>query len=86
MLKFGLLMETESIQFEQECAIKALGILVHDLEREIAAIKKEGFMPVDYLQDLSDALYSVYGTVDALSLKLKEAVDEEYQKRKGNKQ
>lgn len=57
MLKFGLLMETESIQFEQECAIKALGILVHDLEREIAAIKKAGFMPVDYLQDISDALY-----------------------------
>ena len=83
MRNFGLLMETENIQFEQRCAIKALRLVVDALGREVAAIKQaEGFVSADYLQDLSDALYSVFGTLDELNLKLETAVDEEYNKRK----
>lgn len=85
MRNFGLLMETESIQLELRCAIKALRLVVDALEREVAAIKREdGFVSADYLQDLSDAFYSVFGTLDDLNLKLKTVVDEEYNKRKSD--
>lgn len=85
MRNFGLLMETESIQLELRCAIKALHLVVDALEREVAAIKREdGFVSADYLQDLSDAFYSVFGTLDDLNLKLKTVVDEEYNKRKSD--
>lgn len=85
MKTFGLLLDAEDIQLELRCAIKVLGLVVDSLEREVMAIKQaEGFVSVDYLQDLSDALYSVSGTMDDLNLKLETAVDEEY-KRRGNK-
>lgn len=83
MKTFGLLLDAENVQLELRCAIKVLRLVVDSLEREVMAIKQaEGFVSVDYLQDLSDALYSVSGTMDDINLKLKEAVDEEYQKRK----
>lgn len=85
MRNFGLLMETESIQLELRCAIKALRLIVDALEREVMAIKQaDGFVSADYLQDLSDALYSVFGTLDGLNLKLETVVDEEYKKRKSD--
>ena len=85
MKKFGLLMETESIQLELRCAIKALRLVVDALEREVMAIKQaDGFVSADYLQDLSDAFYSVFGTLDDLNLKLETVVDEEYNKRKSD--
>ena len=85
MRNFGLLMETESIQLELRCAIKALKLVVDALEREVMAIKQaDGFVSADYLQDLSDALYSVFGTLDGLNLKLETVVDEEYKKRKSD--
>ena len=85
MRNFGLLMETESIQLELRCAIKALKLVVDALEREVMAIKQaDGFVSADYLQDLSDALYSVFGTLDGLNLKLETVVDEEYEKRKSD--
>lgn len=85
MKTFGLLLDAEDIQLELRCAIKVLRLVVDSLEREVMAIKQaEGFVSVDYLQDLSDALYSVSGTMDDLNLKLETAVDEEY-KRRGNK-
>ena len=85
MRNFGLLMETESIQLELRCAIKALRLVVDALEREVAAIKREdGFVSADYLQDLSDAFYSVFGTLDDLNLKLETVVNEEYNKRKSD--
>ncbi len=85
MRNFGLLMETESIQLELRCAIKALRLVVDALEREVMAIKQaDGFVSADYLQDLSDALYSVFGTLDGLNLKLETVVDEEYKKRKSD--
>ena len=84
MRNFGLLMETDSIQLELRCAIKALSLVVDALEREVMAIKQaDGFVSTDYLQDLSDALHSVFGTLDNLNLKLETVVDEEYRK-KGN--
>ena len=84
MRNFGLLMETESIQLELRCAIKALRLVGDALEREVLAIKQaEGFVSTDYLQDLSDALYSVFGTLDGLNLRLETEIDEEYRK-KGN--
>ena len=83
MGKYGFLIEAESIQFEQHCAIKALEIVAAALEREIRAIKQAGgFVSADYLQDLSDALYSVSGTLDDLNLKLGTAVDEKYERRR----
>lgn len=83
MRNFGLLMEAESIQFEQRCAIKALRLVVDALEREVAAIKQAGgFVSTDYLQDLSDALYSVFGTLDDLNLRLETVVDKEYERRR----
>ena len=86
MRNFGLLMETESIQLELRCAIKALRLVVDALEREVAAIKREdGFVSADYLQDLSDAFYSVFGTLDDLNLKLKTVVDEEYRKKENRR-
>lgn len=85
MRKFGLLMEAESIQIELRCAIKVLRLVVDVLEREVVAIKQaDGFVSADYLQDLSDALYSVFGTLDDLNLKLETVVDEEYNKRKSD--
>ena len=85
MRNFGLLMETESIQLELRCAIKVLKLVVDALEREVMAIKQaDGFVSADYLQDLSDALYSVFGTLDGLNLKLETVVDEEYKKRKSD--
>lgn len=85
MGNYGLLMETEGIQIEQRCAIKALRLIVDALEREVVAIKQaDGFVSADYLQDLSDALYSVFGTLDALNLKLETVIDEEYNKRKSD--
>ena len=85
MKKFGLLMETESIQLELRCAIKVLRLVVDALEHEVMAIKQaEGFVSADYLQDLSDALYSVFGTLDDLNLKLETVVDKEYSKRKSD--
>lgn len=85
MRSFGLLMETESIQLELRCAIKALRLVVDALEREVTAIKRaDGFVSADYLQDLSDAFYSVSGTLDGLNLKLETVVGEEYNKRKSD--
>ena len=86
MKKFGLLMETESIQLELRCAIKALRLVGDALEREVAAIKREdGFVSADYLQDLSDALYSVFGTLDGLNLRLETEIDEEYRKKENSR-
>ena len=86
MKKFGLLMETESIQLELRCAIQALRLVGDALEREVAAIKREdGFVSADYLQDLSDALYSVFGTLDGLNLRLETEIDEEYRKNENSR-
>lgn len=83
MGNYGLLMETEGIQIEQRCAIKALRIVGDAFEREVVALKREdSIVSTDYLQDLSDALHSVSGALDDLNLRLESVVDKEYERRR----
>ena len=85
MSKFGFLLETETIQFQQKCALTALRIIQSDFFDEVAAIERsKGLSMVGHLQDLSDAVYIVADLLDDLNQKLKEAVDEEYKNRKKN--
>ena len=83
MSKFGFLLEAETIQFQQKCALTALRIIQSDFSDEVAAIERSNALSmVGDLQDLSDAVYIVADLLDDLNQKLKEAVDEEYKNRK----
>ena len=83
MSKFELLLETEMIQFQQKCALTAVGVIQSNLADEVAAIERtKAFPMVRHLQDLSDSVYIVLDLLCDLNQKLKEVVGEEYKNRK----
>lgn len=87
MSKFELLLEAETIQFQQKCALAALGVIQSDLADEIATIERfKAFPMAGHLQDLSDAVYIIADLLGGLNQKLKEAVDEEYKNRRNGEQ
>ena len=83
MSKFGILIDTENTQFSLRCSIDALLFLHELLEEDLAAAEKNGGRAsIGYLRRLADAMYSVILSIYNSNQELKEAVDEEYEKRK----
>ena len=83
MSKFGLLLDAETIHFEQHCAIQSL-MLLHELfDKEIIAVEQNGGRAsAGYLKTLADAMYGSAISLLRANENLKEAVEEEYEKRK----
>ena len=86
MSVFGLLIDAEQIQYDQQCAIRCLSFL-HDLLLDDIMFLEASGAPVatGHLQELGEAMYSVGGTLFRLNQALAGAVEEEYQKRRGQK-
>lgn len=83
MSKFESLLEAENIQYDQKCALTTLGIIHEKLEKEVTSIEKAGALKaVGCLQDLADAIYIISTVLSKQNEKLREAVEEEYEKRK----
>ena len=81
MSKLGILLDAETIQYEQRCAISNLNLLQDLFDQEIATI-----MSTDYLQELSCALCCVSNALRRANQELMEAVEDEYEKRKASDQ
>ena len=83
MSQFGILLDAETIQCEQQCAISNLNLLQDLFEREITALERsKTIVSTDYLQELAYALCCVSTALQRANEKLKAAVEEESQKRK----
>ena len=87
MSKLGILLDAETIQYEQRCAISNVNLLQDLFDQEIAAMAKtKTIMCTDYLQELSCALCCVSNALRRANQELMEAVEDEYEKRKASDQ
>ena len=83
MSQFKILLDTETIQFEQHCAIQSLMLLLELLDKEIIAVDQNGGrVSPGYLQTLADAIYSAAVSLLRSNENLKAAVEAECEKRK----
>ncbi len=84
MSQFGLLMDAERIQYEQQCAIRCLSFLHELLEQDIMALEASGApVAIGHLRELEEAIYSAAGTLFRLNQELGETVEEEFKRRRG---
>lgn len=84
MSKTRFLMDAETAQHDQSCALHNFGFLHEALDNEIDALrgtKAETCVSIDYLQSIADAMFSVYGTMYRNNQQLKQAVEEEFARR-----
>lgn len=83
MSQYGLLMDAESIQYEQQCAIRNLCLLHDLLWEDIMSLEAHGALAgVGHLQTLAEAMSSVATSLSRSNELLRDAVDNEYKKRK----
>ena len=83
MSKFGILLDAETIQFEQHCALQSLLFLHEIFDKEIMAVEQNGGRAsAAFLQTLADAMHSSAVSLVRANQELKTAVEEEYEKRR----
>lgn len=84
MSQFGLLVDAEQLQYDQQCAIRNLLLLHELLDQDIIALETSGApIPAGRFRELWEAMCSAAGTLSRLNQELGEAVEEEFKRNRG---